>query len=46
MPRRVFTFLPNQGLDKVNLISSIGAFFMAIGVIVLVINVVITCCEK
>ncbi|OCA83945.1 cytochrome c oxidase subunit I [Pseudobacillus wudalianchiensis] len=42
MPRRVWTFLPGQGLDAGNLISSIGAAFMAIGVILLLLNVVIT----
>ena len=42
MPRRVFTFLPNQGLDAGNLISSIGAAFMAIGTTVLLYNIVIT----
>jgi cytochrome c oxidase subunit 1 len=42
MPRRVFTYLPGQGLETGNLISSIGAFFMAAGVIVLLINIVVT----
>lgn len=42
MPRRIFTFLPNQGLDTLNLVSTIGAFLMAIGVILLVVNVIIT----
>ncbi|GLY10611.1 cytochrome c oxidase subunit I [Bacillus badius] len=42
MPRRVWTFLPGQGLDTGNLVSSIGAAFMAVGVISLLINVVIT----
>lgn len=42
MPRRVFTYLPNQGWDTANLISTIGAFFMAVSVIVLVINMIIT----
>ncbi|MGN7298444.1 cytochrome c oxidase subunit I [Ferdinandcohnia sp. SAFN-114] len=42
MPRRVFTFLPNHGWELGNLISSIGAIFMALGVIVLLYNVVIT----
>lgn len=42
MPRRIFTYLPNQGLDTYNLISTIGAFLMAIGVILLVVNVIIT----
>ncbi|MEK4030318.1 MULTISPECIES: cytochrome c oxidase subunit I [Bacillaceae] len=42
MPRRVWTFLPGQGLDTGNLVSSIGAAFMAISVISLLVNVVIT----
>ena len=42
MPRRVFTYLPNQGWDTQNFISSIGAFLMAAGVIILLINVIIT----
>ncbi|MGC8229632.1 cytochrome c oxidase subunit I [Pseudobacillus badius] len=42
MPRRVWTFLPGQGLDTGNLVSSIGAALMAVGVISLLINVVIT----
>ncbi|SEN30876.1 cytochrome c oxidase subunit 1 [Mesobacillus persicus] len=42
MPRRIFTFLPNQGLEIGNLVSTIGAFFMAVAVIVLLWNIVIT----
>lgn len=42
MPRRIFTFLPNQGLDTLNLVSTIGAFLMAFGVVLLVVNVIIT----
>ncbi|CEG26690.1 cytochrome c oxidase subunit I [Bacillus sp. B-jedd] len=42
MPRRIFKFLPGQGLETGNLISSIGAFMMAAGVIVLLANIVIT----
>lgn len=42
MPRRVFTFGANQGWDLFNLISSIGAIFMAIGVVILVVNIIIT----
>ncbi|WP_017727163.1 cytochrome c oxidase subunit I [Halalkalibacterium ligniniphilum] len=40
MPRRVYTYLPDQGLDTFNLISTIGTFFMSAGIIVLVINVI------
>ncbi|OZS79173.1 cytochrome ubiquinol oxidase subunit I [Tetzosporium hominis] len=42
MPRRVYTFGAEQGWDLFNFISSMGAILMAIGVIVLVINIVMT----
>ncbi|MGG5253079.1 cytochrome c oxidase subunit I [Neobacillus sp. SM06] len=42
MPRRVFTYLPGQGFSTANLVSTIGAFCMAVGVIVLLINVMMT----
>ncbi|MBA9024998.1 cytochrome c oxidase subunit I [Peribacillus huizhouensis] len=42
MPRRVFTYLPGQGWETSNLISSIGAIFMSVGIIILLINIVIT----
>jgi len=42
MPRRIATYLGGQGLDTGNLISSIGAGFMALGVLVLLYNIVIT----
>ena len=42
LPRRVFTYLPGQGFDTSNFISSIGAFLMAAGTIILLINVVYT----
>jgi cytochrome c oxidase subunit 1 len=42
MPRRVFTFLDDQGLNTGNMISTVGAFLMAFGVLVMVINIIIT----
>ena len=42
MPRRVWTFLPGQGFETGNLVSSIGAGFMGAAVIVIVINVIVT----
>jgi len=42
MPRRYFTYLPGQGLDTGNMISSIGAMFMGLATIVMLINVVYT----
>ncbi|CAG9619849.1 cytochrome c oxidase subunit I [Sutcliffiella rhizosphaerae] len=46
MPRRVFTFGEGLGWDLSNLISSIGAAFMAIATVVLVINIVKTSLSK
>ncbi|MCI4139506.1 cbb3-type cytochrome c oxidase subunit I, partial [Bacillus vallismortis] len=40
MPRRVYTFMPDQGLETGNLISTIGAFFMSAAVILLLVNVI------
>lgn len=42
MPRRIFTFLPGQGLETGNFVSSVGAFFMAAAVIIMLINIVTT----
>ena len=42
MPRRVATYLPNQGFDTMNLVSTIGAILMAFGILVFIINVVVT----
>ncbi|MBN8191597.1 cytochrome c oxidase subunit I [Bacillus sp. NTK074B] len=42
MPRRVWTFLPGQGFETANLVSSIGAGFMGVAVIVYVINIIVT----
>ena len=40
MPRRVYTYLPESGWGMLNLIASIGAFILATGVLVFVINVI------
>ncbi|GAE91773.1 cytochrome c oxidase polypeptide I [Gracilibacillus boraciitolerans JCM 21714] len=42
MPRRYWTYLEGQGLDLGNMISTIGAFLMGLGTIVLLINIVKT----
>ncbi|WP_043933462.1 cytochrome c oxidase subunit I [Bacillus sp. EB01] len=42
MPRRIFKFLPGQGLDAGNAVSTVGAFLMAAGVIVLLYNIIMT----
>ncbi len=40
MPRRVFTYLPGRGLDLVNLISTVGAFIFAVGVLIVLIDLI------
>ncbi|MFD2043981.1 cytochrome c oxidase subunit I [Ornithinibacillus salinisoli] len=42
MPRRYWVFLKDQELETGNLISTVGAFFMAFGVIVFLINIIYT----
>jgi cytochrome c oxidase subunit I len=42
MPRRVFTYLPNHGLEEGNFISTIGAFLMGLGMIAFIINIIAT----
>jgi heme/copper-type cytochrome/quinol oxidase subunit 1 len=39
MPRRVYTYGPEMGWTTLNLITSVGAFIFAIGVVLLVANV-------
>jgi cytochrome c oxidase subunit I+III len=39
MPRRVYTYLPETGWGALNLIASIGAFILATGVLVFIVNV-------
>ncbi|RKO63852.1 cytochrome c oxidase subunit I [Caldibacillus debilis] len=46
MPRRVASYLGGQGWDLYNFISSIGAIMMGIGVIVLLINVIVSSFSK
>nr|BAA01793.1 cytochrome oxidase subunit I [Bacillus sp. PS3]prf//1405261A cytochrome oxidase I [Bacillus sp. PS3] len=42
MPRRWFTYLPHQGWETGNLISTIGAFIIAAATVILLINIVVT----
>jgi cytochrome c oxidase subunit I+III len=42
MPRRVYTYLPNLGWDLWNLISTIGAIIFGIGVLILMVNFVMS----
>jgi cytochrome c oxidase subunit 1/cytochrome c oxidase subunit I+III len=42
MPRRIYTYGPEFGWTSLNMISSVGAFILAIGVLLLLINIVIS----
>ena len=40
MPRRVYTYAPGMGWTVLNLITTIGAFILAVGLLLLLVNVV------
>ena len=40
MPRRVYTYLPERGWDGVNMISTVGAFLFAAGVVVWIVDMI------
>jgi cytochrome c oxidase subunit I+III len=42
MPRRVWTYEPGLGWDAYNLLSTIGAFTLAVGILLVVVNVVLS----
>ncbi len=42
MPRRVYTYGPDFGWTTLNMITSIGAFILAFGILLLLINIVIS----
>ncbi|HEX8729135.1 MAG TPA: cytochrome c oxidase subunit I [Ktedonobacterales bacterium] len=46
MPRRQFTYPANMGWDQLNLLSTIGAFTIALGVIVFLVNFFWTMAKK
>jgi cytochrome c oxidase subunit 1 len=39
MPRRIYTYEPNLGWSTYNLISTVGAFILGVGVLVTIVNV-------
>jgi cytochrome c oxidase subunit 1/cytochrome c oxidase subunit I+III len=42
MPRRVYTYPANFGWNKLNMITTIGAFILAFGILLLFINVLVS----
>ena len=39
MPRRVYSYAPGLGLERYNLLSTIGAFVLALGILLFLVNV-------
>lgn len=46
MPRRIYTYAAGQGWDLWNLIETVGAFIVAIGVLIFVFNIIISLRDK
>ncbi len=46
MPRRVASYLDGQGLNDLNFISTIGAFFMAVAFIILLVTIYVSRNDK
>ena len=42
MPRRVYTYPAGMGWDSLNLITTIGSYLFALGVVLLLVNVAIS----
>jgi cytochrome c oxidase subunit 1 len=42
MPRRVYTYLAGLGWDGMNLVSTLGAFVMAAGILLFLVNAVVS----
>jgi len=42
MPRRIYTYPEGLGWSSVNLVTTIGAFILAIGVLLLLVNVIVS----
>lgn len=38
MPRRIYTYAPNLGWDTINLVTTVGSFVFAIGILLFLIN--------
>lgn len=42
MPRRIYTYAPNMGWNTVNLVTSIGSFMFASGILIFLVNVAVS----
>ena len=46
MPRRIYTYAAGQGWDTLNLLSTIGAFTIALSVLVFMVNFVVSAIKR
>jgi cytochrome c oxidase subunit 1/cytochrome c oxidase subunit I+III len=42
MPRRIYTYAPGMGWDTINLITTIGSFVFAVGILLFLVNLVVS----
>jgi heme/copper-type cytochrome/quinol oxidase subunit 1 len=42
MPRRIYTYAPNMGWNTVNMVTSIGSFIFAAGILIFLVNVTVS----
>jgi cytochrome c oxidase subunit I len=42
MPRRIYTYAPNMGWNTVNMITTIGSFIFATGILIFLVNIFIS----
>jgi cytochrome c oxidase subunit 1 len=46
MPRRVPSYLPTDGFGTANLVSSAGSALLGLGTVVLLVNLLVSCCAR
>ncbi|MDD5411800.1 MAG: cbb3-type cytochrome c oxidase subunit I, partial [Methylobacter sp.] len=42
MPRRIYTYAPHMGWSTVNMVTSVGAFIFAAGILIFLVNILIS----
>ena len=46
MPRRIYTYPADLGLETVNMICTLGSFLLGVGILLFVINVCLSCASR
>jgi cytochrome c oxidase subunit I len=42
MPRRIYTYAPHMGWSPVNMVTTIGSFLFAVGILIFLVNIVVS----